>query len=577
MSSVGWSWTRPRSLINTFVMIKFTNLFKRLRKLFFAFSLSFAVFFSFAFANNFFEISKSLDIFATVFKQLHLHYVDDINSASLVKTAIEEMLESLDPYTNFISEDDIEDYRFMTTGQYGGIGALIQTRDNYTMISDPYFGFPAHKAGIVASDIILEINGKSVKGMSSFDVRNLLRGQPGTQIKLKIKRYNSTEPIEIDVVREDVKIENIPYFGVLQDDIGYIKLTGFTENAGKETKEAFKKLKEDKLVKKLILDLRGNGGGLLNEAVNIANIFLEKGLFIVSTKGKISERNTRHLTLNPVFDKDIPLVILLDRGSASASEIVAGAIQDYDRGVIVGQRSFGKGLVQNVVPLSYNSQLKVTVAKYYIPSDRCIQAINYAERNEDGSVNSVPDSLKTAFKTKAGRIVYDGGGIEPDIFVEPYKYSNISISLVTKYLIFDYATKFYFENKTIKPVKEFNVDDSIYKDFLAFIADKDYDYITHSERKLEELKKTAENEKYFDRIKEDYDNLRKNLIHNKEEDLKTFETEIKNILKDEIITRYYFQEGRIVSSLLYDEDILKAIEVLNDSERYQSILKPKKN
>ena len=559
---------------NTRIMnfIKYTQ--KHLSKIAIVILLSSTFFLSAAYVSDQFEISKNLDIFATVFKQLHLNYVDEINSADLIKIAIDDMLESLDPYTNYIPEDEIEDLRFMTTGQYGGIGALIQKKDDYILITDPYYGFPAQKSGLNAGDIITEVNGKSIKGLTSSDVSDLLRGQPGSVIKMKIKRYNVKDIIEKEIVREEVKIDNIPYSGIVADNIGYIKLTSFTQNAGNEVKDAFTSLKEKTQLKGVVIDLRGNGGGLLNEAVNICNIFVEKGNLVVSTKGKISEKNTKHQTLNPSVDTEIPLVLLVDRGSASASEIVAGAIQDFDRGIIIGQRTFGKGLVQNVVPLSYNAKLKVTIAKYYIPSGRCIQAINYAERNEDGSINRIPDSLKVAFKTKNGRIVYDGGGIEPDIKTEPFSYSNICISLITKNLIFDFATKFFYENEKIPAIKDFKITDNIYKDFLKFIADKDYDYTTQSEKKLKELKETAEKEKYFESVKSDYEQLNKKLIHNKDEDLVNFRKEIEFFIKNEIVSRYYFQKGRIENNFSMDSELDSAISVINDKARYNSILNP---
>ncbi len=568
---MGWSWVRPGTLI---VKLQKIEQMKYLKKSIPILLIIVTFLFSVSFVNNQFEISKNLDIFATLFKQLHLNYVDDINSSSLIKTAIDDMLESLDPYTNYIPEDEIEDLLFMTTGQYGGIGALIQKKDDYILITDPYFGFPAQKSGLQAGDIIMEVNGKSIKSLSTSDVSNLLRGQPGTTVKIKFKRYKEDEIIEKEIMREEVKIDNIPYADVIKNNVGYIKLTGFTQNAGKEVKDAFLKLKDSTQLNGLILDLRGNGGGLLNEAVNITNIFVDKGNIVVNTKGKITDRNTKHQTLNPALDTEIPLVILIDRGSASAAEIVAGAIQDFDRGVIIGQRSFGKGLVQNVVPLSYNAKLKVTVAKYYIPSGRCIQAINYAEHNEDGSVSRIPDSLKVAFKTKNGRTVYDGGGIEPDIIVKPYNFSNISISLVTKNLIFDFATKFFYENKNIPPVNEFKITDKIYNEFLNFIADKDYDYTTQSEKKLIELKEITENEKYFESLKNEYEQLNKKLIHNKEDDLKTFRTEIEYLLRNEIVSRYYYQKGRIENSLNFDAEIDSALNIIAAQENYKLILNP---
>jgi len=550
------------------------NIKKHLSKIAIAVLFSSTIFFSAAYVSDQFEISKNLDIFATLFKQLHLNYVDEINSADLIKTAIDEMLASLDPYTNYIPEDEIEDLRFMTTGQYGGIGALIQKKDDYIQITDPYYGFPAQKSGLIAGDIIIEVNGKSIKGLTSSDVSDLLRGQPGSSIKMKIKRYNVNEIIEKEIVREEVKIDNIPYSGIVADNIGYIKLTSFTQNAGNEVKDAFTGLKEKNNLKGVVIDLRGNGGGLLNEAVNICNVFVEKGFLVVNTKGKNADKNTRHQTLNPAVDTEIPLVVLVDRGSASASEIVAGAIQDFDRGIIIGQRTFGKGLVQNVVPLSYNAKLKVTIAKYYIPSGRCIQAINYAERNDDGSVKRIPDSLKVAFKTKNGRTVYDGGGIEPDIKVEPFNYSNICISLITKNLIFDFATKFFYENEKIPAIKDFKITENIYNDFMKFIADKDYDYTTQSEKKLKELKDVAEKEKYFDSVKDDYELLNKKLIHNKDEDLVNFRKEIEFFLKNEIVSRYYFQKGRIESNFSMDSELDSAISIINNKARYNSILNP---
>ena len=522
--------------------------------------------------QNNFEISKNLDIYTTLFRELNINYVDEINSGELMEAAINAMLESLDPYTIYIPESEVEDYRFMTTGQYGGIGALIHKQGDYVVISEPYEGFPAHKAGLKAGDRILKINNKSAKGKSSADVSKVLKGSPGTTLKILIERNGEPKPIEKEIIREKIKIENIPYYGMLNDDIAYIKLTGFTQNAAREVKNSFLKLKENNDVKSLILDLRGNGGGLMNEAVDITNIFVEKDKEVVSTKGKLSNRNKSHKTRYAPVDLSIPLVVLINQTSASASEIVAGAIQDLDRGVIIGQRTFGKGLVQNVIPLSYNSKVKVTVAKYYIPSRRCIQAIDYSLKDENGHFNKIPDSLITAFKTQNGRTVYDGGGIEPDIKLKPLKFSNIAISLFTKFLIFDYANKFFRENPEIPPADEFIITDQIFDDFKNYISDKNYDYTTESEKTLEKLKKYAEKEKYFDAIQSEYETLKMKMKHDKDEDLNKYKDQIKELIKIEIVSRYYYQKGKIIASIANNPEIKEAMEILENKTLYESIL-----
>ena len=542
---------------------------KKVRLLIIILSISFISIGSFSFINSDFEVSKNLDIFASLFKQINLYYVDDVSSGELMKTAIDEMLQTLDPYTNYIPESQLEDYKFLTTGVYGGIGSAIHKRGDYIYISEPYDGFPAQKEGLIAGDKILEINGKSTKGKSISDISPILKGQAGTKVNLLIEREETENPIEKSFNRVEVKIDNIPYSGILEKGIAYIKLTGFTQNAGKEVKDAFVEMKQNNKLKGVIIDLRNNGGGLLIEAVNIVNIFVEKGEFVVSTKGRIKERNKNYKTLNPPTDTEIPLVVITNNRSASASEIVSGAIQDIDRGVIIGQKSFGKGLVQNVVPLSYKSKLKVTVAKYYIPSGRCIQAIDYSHT---GSPVEVPDSLKTEFKTKNGRKVYDGGGIEPDVNIEKDGFSNIAYSLISKYLIFDYASKYKREHPEKPDLLSFKITDEIYNDFTKFISDKDYDYETKSEEDLKSLKETAKNEKYFEDIEKEYDVLMKKMLDNKKDDLIKFKKEIKRMLKSEIISRYYYKKGRIITSLKDDEEILKAIEVINDKVLYKSII-----
>jgi carboxyl-terminal processing protease len=523
-------------------------------------------------STNNFEISKNLDIFATLMKELDRNYADQINPGELTEAAINSMLETLDPYTVYIPETNAEDYKMLTTGQYGGIGALIHKQGEYVVISEPYEGFPAQKAGLRAGDRILEINGKSMKDKNSDEVSEILKGQPGVELSLIISRAGGPAS-EVKVLREEIKIPNIPYFGMLQDGVGYIKLVNFTQNAGNEVKKAMTELKSNHDLRAIILDLRGNGGGLLNEAVNITNIFVDQNQLIVSTKGKISSKNQDHFTRFAPVDTEIPLAVLVDRNSASASEIVAGAIQDLDRGVVIGQRTFGKGLVQNVIPLSYNSQVKVTVAKYYIPSGRCIQSIDYFHDEENGGgPGKIPDSLISEFNTRNGRKVYDGGGIEPDISMKSMRLSKLSQALITKYLLFDYATQYALENASIPPAEEFVVTDEIFNDLMDFLENKDYDYQTESEEALEKLKKNAEKENYFDAIQKEYDALRVKILHDKQADLLTYKDEVKLLLKDEIVARYYYQKGRIVTSLSDDPEILKAIEVLNGSDTYLAIL-----
>jgi carboxyl-terminal processing protease len=522
--------------------------------------------------SNTFEVSKNLDIYSTLLKELDKNYAEDINPGELTETAINAMLKELDPYTVFLPESRAEDFKLMTTGQYGGIGALIQTRGDYVIISEPYEGFPAHKAGLKAGDKILEINGESAKGKNSGEVSEILKGQPGVDLEILISREGEDGNMLKEVVREEIKIPNIPYSGMLNEDIGYICLNNFTKNAGNEVRKAFLELKGNNELKGLILDLRGNGGGLLNEAVDICNIFVDKGQLIVSTKGKAKAKNHDHYTRAAAIDSEIPLAVLVDNNSASASEIVAGAMQDLDRGIIIGQRTFGKGLVQNIIPLTYNSQVKITVAKYYIPSGRCIQAIDYFHKDENGNSGKIPDSLISEFKTSNGRLVYDGGGIEPDLKMKSNKLSKIAQTLIIKNLLFDFATKYEREHTSIPPADEFTITEDIYDDLVLFLKDKDYEYKTNSEDALEKLKTSAEKENYFDAIKEDYDAVKTKIMHDKQEDLITYKEEISEILKSEIVSRYYFQKGRVVASLKSDPEILKAIEVLEGNATYLAIL-----
>jgi len=501
-----------------------------------------------------------------------MYYVDSTDPGKLMKVGMDAMLESLDPYTNYIPESDIEDYRFMTTGQYGGIGALIRTRDNAVIISDPYEGYPAQKAGLHAGDLIIEIDGKSVVGKKSDDVSRALKGSPKTQVKVLIKREGEEKNLEFVLTREEIKVKNVPYYGMAGNGIAYIKLSHFTENAGNEVSQALKALKEKNTVNGIILDLRGNPGGLLHEAVNVSNTFVERGKEIVSTRGKLKDLDRSYKAINSAIDTGTPVAVLVNSGSASASEIVSGAIQDLDRGVIVGQRSYGKGLVQTTRPLSYNSQLKITTAKYYIPSGRCIQALDYTNRNADGSVGKVADSLMRPFKTLAGRTVYDGGGVMPDVVTEVQKYGEITTSLMNKNIIFDFASRYQRTHPAIDSVSTFRLTEKDFQDFVAYISDKDYDYVTGTEKELKELKLKAESEKSFTEIALEFDALKSKLSHSKQQDVKKYKDEIIQQLEEEIVSRYYFQTGRIQASLDHDTEVKKAIEVLLDQSQYTGIL-----
>ncbi|MDC3305655.1 S41 family peptidase [Flavobacteriales bacterium] len=525
---------------------------------------------SVGFTDNYFEISKNLDIFTTLYKELNTFYVDETDPGELMKEGIDKMLKSLDPYTTYIPESEIEDFRFMTTGQYGGIGAMITKRKEFVFISEPYEGFPAQKAGLMAGDKILEINGKSAKSKTTEEVSKVLKGQPNTSVTLLIERPHLDKPFEVTFEREKVSVKSVPYSAYIEDGIGYVKLRSFTRNCSKDIKSAIEDLKKETELKGLILDLRSNPGGLLNESVDIVNLFVEKGEEVVSTRGKIKSWEKLYIANNKPLDTAVPLVILINSSSASASEIVSGAIQDLDRGVVIGQRSYGKGLVQQTRKLSYNSQLKLTVAKYYIPSGRCIQALDYSNRNDDGSVGKIADSLMTSFQTKNGREVFDGGGINPDIITETGIFSNIIVSLFRERLFFDYATDFRFENDSI--ATDFIFSDSNYEHFVDYLSGKEYTYKTKTEEALEKLKEKATDEKYFESLSDEYEALLTQLVANKGDDLFTNKEEIKEILTGEIRSRYFYQIGRIEAALNFDPELEKALEILQNKEEYDQIL-----
>lgn len=531
-----------------------------------------ALLFSFTQNNEkYFEIAKNLDIFATLFKEVNTYYVDEVNATKILKTGIDAMLESLDPYTNYIPEDDIEDYRTMTTGQYGGIGAIIGRKGTKNIILMPYEGFPAHSSGLKIGDEIVSIDGKEVKDKNTTDISKLLKGQAGTKVKVVINRYGKKDPIAFEITRQKIKIENIPYTGMVNNEVGYFHLTDFTTNASKDVRDAVVKLKEMG-AKKIIFDLRDNPGGLLNEAISIANLFIQKDKEVVSTKGKVSEWNKTYYAQSAPLDTDIPIVVLTSGRSASAAEIVSGVIQDYDRGILVGEKTFGKGLVQATRPLSYNAQLKVTTAKYYIPSGRCIQAIDYSQKKEDGSATRIADSLRREFKTKNGRVVYDGAGVYPDITVTKTELHPITQSLINKNLVFDYATKYYYEHEKIAPAKDFQITDAEYENFVKFLSGKDYDYKTKIESDLESFVENSKKEKYYDGLKDQIETLKAKINHNKDSDLQKFKAEISEVLETEIVSRYYLQKGVVEASFDNDEDIKSALNVFKDDTKYKNLL-----
>jgi len=520
-----------------------------------------------------FEISKQLDIFTSLFKELNIYYVDEVNDEKLTRKAIDAMLENLDPYSEYYPETELEEYkmRYVST-EYGGIGALIQTRNEQIVISEPYEGFPAQQNDIRAGDVLLEVDGKSIKNFPADDVSSRLKGKPETKIKILLKRGENTKPIEKTVVRKEIKFGNISYSGLLENNVGYIRLDKFLNNCYADFRTAFQDVKA-KGATSLIIDLRSNGGGILQEAVQIINLFVPKDETIVTQKGKLPEMNSQYKAVNEPLDTKIPIVVLVDTATASASEITAGAMQDLDRGIVIGQRTFGKGLVQQTKPLVYNAQLKITVAKYYTPSGRCVQAINYAKKDAKGKAKTVPDSLIAEFKTKNGRSVYDGSGIAPDVKLELPEYSSLLLNLISKNIIFDFATDYRNRNATLQPAKNFKISDAEYQLFCEYAKKQHFDYQTASIEKLKELKKAAEEEKYYNQIKDEYTDLEKVITPNIENDLIRYKTEIKEFLENEIVSRYYFQTGRLEHLLYnYDSELNKALTILKQPDLYKSIL-----
>jgi carboxyl-terminal processing protease len=531
-------------------------------------------FWSFKTDQKNFEISKNLDIFYTLFRELNLFYVEDIKPEKLIKTGIDDMLESLDPYTTYIPESEMDDFKFMTTGEYGGIGALISKRGDKIIVAEPYEGFPAQKAGLKAGDIFVELDGKSVSESTVEEVSAGLKGPAKKLLKLKMLRPDSKKTFDVDLVREEIKIDPVTYSGMLDANTGYMRLSSFTDGCADRIKDSFVELRDKKGATSMIIDLRSNPGGLLGEAVKMVNLFVKHGEEVVSTKGKVAQWDKTYRATEQPIDTIMPLIILVNRGSASASEIVAGALQDLDRAVIMGKRTFGKGLVQTTRDLSYNSKLKVTTAKYYIPSGRCIQALDYAHRNKDGSVGNIPDSLIHEFATKDGRKVFDGGGIVPDVKLDQDTLCDLAYKLIQENIIFDYATGFAASHPSILPPDQFQIDEQIFEDFHQFIGTRKFTYESRSEQVLKGLIETAKRERSYDDTKAEFEALEKKLTINVEADLKKFRKEVCSVLADEIVTRYYFQKGAVIASFREDTDLDRAKLLVANNREYQSILKP---
>lgn len=527
-------------------------------------------------SDRYFEIAKNLELFATLYRELNSYYVDDIDPNQLIGIGIEQMLASLDPYTNYITGADIDEYQLQMTGKYGGIGSRIGQIDGKIVITDPYEGAPAQKSGLMAGDQIIAVDGVVATNKNSDEISQLLRGQPGTPISIKVLRPVTNEELTFNITRAEISLSNVPYYGMISPEYGYIKLDQFTEEAGKNVGDALKKLKENPNLKGVILDLRDNPGGLLNEAVSVSNVFIDKGAEIVSTKGKVAEANKSYSTDQKAIDVNIPLIVLTSGGSASASEIVSGSIQDLDRGVVLGQRTYGKGLVQITRPLAYKSKLKVTTSKYYIPSGRCIQAIDYSSKSEDGKAPVIPDSLRKEFKTLGGRIVKDGAGIEPDVTVETDNFAPVTIALLSKFHVFNYATIYRQKHPELTSLDNFKLTDADFNDFVAYLSNKDYDYVTESEEKLNELLTTVKDESYYEALSGVLKELESKMKHDKEQDLQKHKAEILTLLETEIASRYKYDKGRIEVALRHDLDIKKAIEILSNSEAYKKILSANK-
>lgn len=518
--------------------------------------------------DNDFEIAKNLDIFSNVFRELNTYYVDEINPEKLMRTGLDAMLKSLDPYTVYIAPSEVEGFQSSITGRYAGIGASVGSRDGNVIISDLYENSPAQKAGIKIGDVLVSADGNSLQGKTTREVSDILRGLAGTDVKVEVQRNGETKNIPLTIRREEIRIPNVPYYGIIDKNTAYIALSGFSENAGKNVTSALMELKSQTEIKSVVLDLRGNSGGLLSEAVNVCNVFVRKGETVVQIKGKDKDQHQSFRTLNHAIDLELPLAVLIDHGSASASEIVAGAIQDLDRGVVIGQRSYGKGLVQNTRDVGYKAKVKLTSARYYIPSGRCIQTMQY----KDGKPVAIADSARAAFKTRNGRTVYDGGGIQPDIVTEKKEWSKLRSHLEKKFLVFDYATQYTQKHNTITAAANFSLGDADFKNFLDFLQKKNYTYLTETEQRLQDLEKKAKEEQYLSVIEAELAEIKKTIERDKAQELKDYKDEILHWLQTEIARRYYFERGALENSVQSDKELQRALETLRDQTAYNKAL-----
>jgi len=554
---------------------------KSVKNKFFFFALSLALLMGLlSVADNFFELSKSIDLYASVYKEVNNYYVDEVEPSKLMRSSIDGMLKTLDPFTNYFSINQIENAKMQQGGKFGGLGIDIEMMNQQPVIVGVWQNQPADRAGMKVGDVILSIDGASTNDKKKEDVERFLIGQPKSTVQLQLERKVSLTDkkiVQLQLTREEIQETNVPFFGMVNEEVGCIKLKIFNENAARDVKVAFDSLKRTQpAMKGLILDLRGNPGGLLIEAVNLVNLFIEKNQLVVTTKGKVSEWNNTFNTQNEPTDLKIPIVVITNSSSASASEIVSGSLQDYDRGVVLGQRTYGKGLVQVTKPLSYNTMLKVTTAKYYIPSGRCIQALNYSEKNEDGSVKRIPDSLKVAFKTKNGRPVWDGGGVEPDVVMEKPTQSKLATTLISRNYLLDFATLYALQHPTIAEAGAFKLSAKDYEDFVAFVKNKDYTYKTDTDEKLAALKTVSTEEKYYESLKTSLETVQQKLSQIRAQELQTQREEIITLLENEIVGRYYYAYGKVKKSYQNDPEVAKAIELLLQPAKYNELLSAKK-